>query len=171
MYSKTAQVVLVENAVPPQALCLTWKSPVDLGSMCLPQQHDLIVPQGRDADKVPRKEAGKIFKASPLLRPHPTSGPATSSLPPIAETEQPIVIEDDDAPMTGGSAGSAVEDPKATTGTATAKRCPLLKVPPSTRPRAVPTMAWDGRLPHDHSESGRHLLHHLRLPHWLQTHR
>ena len=27
MYPKTAQVVLVKNRVPPQALCLTWKSP------------------------------------------------------------------------------------------------------------------------------------------------
>ena len=36
MYSKTAQVVLVEDAVPPQALCLTRKSPQELGSMFLP---------------------------------------------------------------------------------------------------------------------------------------
>ena len=36
MYSKTAQVVLVENRVPPEALCLTWKSPAELGCMCLP---------------------------------------------------------------------------------------------------------------------------------------
>ena len=31
MYSKTAQVVLVEDRVPPEALCLTWRSPSDLG--------------------------------------------------------------------------------------------------------------------------------------------
>ena len=30
MYSKTAQVVLVEDRVPPEALCLTWRSPSDL---------------------------------------------------------------------------------------------------------------------------------------------
>ena len=103
-YSKTAQVVLVENHVPPQALCLTRRSPSDLGSYCLPRQEDLIKPRGRDADQVPLKEVGKIFKASPLLRPRPTSGLATSSLAPIAEVEQPIVIEDnDDAQMTGGA--------------------------------------------------------------------
>ena len=128
MCSKTAQVVLVETSVPPQPLCLARKSLVELGSMCLPHQHDLIVPQGRDADKGPRKEVGKIFNASPLLRPRPTSGPATSSLAPIAETEQPIVIEDeDDAQMTGGSVGSTTADLKATTRTVTAKRHPLLK--------------------------------------------
>ena len=76
MRSKTAQVVLIENSVPPR-----------------PQQHDLIVPRGRDADRVPHKEVGKIVKASPLLRPRPNSGPVPFSLPPIAETEQPIVIE------------------------------------------------------------------------------
>ena len=31
MYSKTAQIVLVEDRVPPEALCLTWKSPAELG--------------------------------------------------------------------------------------------------------------------------------------------
>ena len=74
MYSKTAQVVLVENCVPPQALCLTRKSPAELGTHCLPRQEDLIKPRGRDADQVPIKEVGKMFKASPLLRPRPTSG-------------------------------------------------------------------------------------------------
>ena len=33
MYSKTAQVVLVEDRVPPEALCLTWKSSPELGTM------------------------------------------------------------------------------------------------------------------------------------------
>ena len=95
------------------------------------------MPRGRDADKVPVKEVGKIFKASPLLRPSPTSGPATSSLALTAETEQPIVIEDDDdAEMTGGAAGSTNASPKAIIGVP-AKRRPPLKVPPSTRPRAV----------------------------------
>ena len=125
MFSKTAQVVLVESAVPPQALCLTRKSPVELGSMRLPQQQDLITPRGRDADRVPRKEVGKIFTASPLLRPRPTPGPATSLLKPIAETEQPIVIEDDDAPMTGGSTGSAVADPKGHYWDGSRKETPL----------------------------------------------
>ena len=54
----------------------------------------------------------KIFKASPLLHPRPTSGPATSSLATTAEIEQPIVIEaDEDTKMTGGSAGSADANP------------------------------------------------------------
>ena len=70
MFSKTAQVVLVENYVPPQALCLTRKSPSDLGSYCLPRQEDLIKPRGRDADSVPIKEVSKIFIES---RPRPCS--------------------------------------------------------------------------------------------------
>ena len=85
MYSKTAQVVLVEDRVPPEALCLTWKSPPELGTMCLPNQADLIKPRGQDADQVPIKKVGEIFKASPLLRPRPVCGPATSSLTTIAE--------------------------------------------------------------------------------------
>ena len=77
--------------------------------MCLSQQHDLILLRGRDADQVPLKSARKIFKASPLLRPRPTSGPAASSLPTIAETDQPIVInDDDDDQMAGGSTGSGL---------------------------------------------------------------
>ena len=63
MYSKTAQVVLVEDRVPPEVLCLIWKSPPELGSMCLPNQEDLIKPRGRDADQVPIKQVGEIFKA------------------------------------------------------------------------------------------------------------
>ena len=87
--------------------------------------------------KPPIKAMGKIFKASPLLRPRPTSGPATSSLATIAEIEQPIVIEDDeDTKMTGGSAGSADADPKGAPAVPV-KRHPALKVPPSTRPKAV----------------------------------
>ena len=141
MCSKTAQVVLVEDSVLLQALCLTRKSPQQLGSMCLPNQGDLILPRGRDADQVPLKSVGRIFKTSPLLRPRPTSGPAASSLPTIAETDQPSVInddDDDDAQMTGGSTGSgaASSEPKAI-GAVPAKRRPPLKVPPSTRPGAV----------------------------------
>ena len=124
--SKTAQVVLVEDSVPPQALCLTRKPPQELGSMCLHRQGDLILPRGRDADQVPLKSEGKILKASPLVRPRPTSGPAASLLPTIAETDPPIVIhddEDDDAQMTGGSTGSSLSgaassEPKTTTGAA-----------------------------------------------------
>ena len=143
MFSKTAPVVLVEDSVPPEALCPTRKSPQELGSMCLPQQRDLILPRGRDADRVPQKQVGKIFKASPLLRPRPTTGPAASSLPPFSEEDQPIVIvDDDDTQMTGGSTGSglsgaASSEPKPSTGPVPPKRRRLLKVPPSTRPRAV----------------------------------
>ena len=86
MCSKTAQVVLVENRALPQALCLTMNSPAELGCSCLPRQEDRTKPRGRDADQVPVKKAGEIFKASPLLRPPPVSGPATSSLATILET-------------------------------------------------------------------------------------
>ena len=107
MYSKTAQVVLIEDRVPPEALCLTWKAPPALGSMCLPSQEDLIQPRGRDAAQVPIKKVGEIFKASPLLRPRPVSGPATS-LATIAEFEQPTVIDDDeDTGKTEAASGSA----------------------------------------------------------------
>ena len=66
MYSKTAQIVLVEDRVPPEALCLTWKAPEELGNMCLPHQRDLIIPRGPDAPAVPIKKVGEIFKASPM---------------------------------------------------------------------------------------------------------
>ena len=75
MYSKTAQVVLVEDHVPPEALCLTWKSPPDWVLCASQTKADLIKPRGRDADQVPVKKVGEIFKASPLLRPRPVSGP------------------------------------------------------------------------------------------------
>ena len=125
--------------MPPEALCLTRKSPSDLGCMVLPRQEDLIKPRGRDAHLVPIKTVGEIFKASPLLRPRPVSGPATSSLATIAEGEPPIVIDDDDdddAKMTGDSAGSADVSQKAPPSLP-AKRRPMLKSPPSTRPKAV----------------------------------
>ena len=64
MYSKTAQIVLVEDRVPPEALCLTWREPADLGSMCLPKESDLIKPRGPDAPAVPIKRVGEIFNAS-----------------------------------------------------------------------------------------------------------
>ena len=73
MCSKTAQVVLVENRVPPQASCVSLKSPYDLGSLCLPSQAGLVLPRGRDADKVPKKIVGRIFKASPLVRLRPST--------------------------------------------------------------------------------------------------
>ena len=96
MCSKIAQVVLVEDRVPPEALCLTWRSPSDLGCMCLPSENDLIKPHGRDAAQVPVKRVGEIFKASPALRPRAVEEVATSSLAPIAEADRPIVIDDDD---------------------------------------------------------------------------
>ena len=137
MYSKTAQVVLVEDRVPPEALCLTWKSPPELGSMCLPNQEDLIKPRGRDADQVPVKKVGEIFKASPLLRPRPVSGPATSSLATIAEVEQPIVIDDDEDTITTGDASGSVDVSQKAPTPVPSKRRPTLKSSPSTRPKAV----------------------------------
>ena len=107
--------------------------------MCLPRQEDLIKPRGRDADQVPIKKVGAICKASPLLLPRPVSGPATSSLATIAEVEQPIVIDDDDdedAKITGDASGSADVSQKAPPPLP-AKRRPMLKSPPSTRPKAV----------------------------------
>ena len=50
MYSKTAQIVLVEDRVPPEALCLTWRE-------CLPKESDLIKPRGPDAPTVPHQES------------------------------------------------------------------------------------------------------------------
>ena len=111
--------------------------------MCLPQQQDLILPRGRDADQVPRKVVGKIFKASPMLRPRPTTKLPFATLPSIAESEQPIVIpDDDDTQMTGGSAGSGSSGAAGSTAKTTAevpptKRRPMLKPAPSSRPRAV----------------------------------
>ena len=129
MYSKTAQVVLVEDRVPPEALCLTWRAPSDLGTMCLPSQDDLIKPRGRDADQVPIKMVGRRFKASPLLRPRPTSGPATSSLATIAETEQPIVIEDDeDTGRTGAASGSTEVRAEASSSSCVAQEASYVEV-------------------------------------------
>ena len=84
--------MLVEDRVPPEALCLTWREPADLGSMCLPNENDLIKPRGPDAPAVPIKRVGEIFKASPMLRPRAVQEAATSSLATIAEADQPIVI-------------------------------------------------------------------------------
>ena len=137
MYSKTAEVVPVEDRVPPEALCLTWRSPSDLGSMCLPNQNDLIKPRGPDAAQVPIKKVGEIFKASPMLRPRPVSGAATSSLPPIAEGDQPTVIDDDeDTGRTGTASGSAVASQETPAPTRSKGR-PLLKSPPVTRPKVM----------------------------------
>ena len=137
MYSKTAQVVLVEDRVPPEALCLTWRAPSDLGTMCLPSQDDLIKPRGRDADQVPIKVVGGRFKASPLLRPRPSPGPATSSLATIAEIEQPIVIEDDEDTGRTGAASGSTEGSRKPPPPVLPKRRPMLKSPPTTRPKAV----------------------------------
>ena len=135
MYSKTAQIVLVEDRVPPEALCLTWREPADLGSMCLPKESDLILPRGPDAPAVPIKRVGEIFKASPMLRPRTMQGAATSSLATIAEADQPIVIEDDeDAPRTGASASSGTTSAPSTLQT---KRSSLLKAPPTARPKVL----------------------------------
>ena len=115
MYSKTAQIVLVEDRVPPEALCLTWREPADLGSMCLPKESDLIKPRGPDAPTVPIKRVGEIFKASPMLRPRPVQGEVICLLATIAETEQPIVIEDDeDTTRSGASASSGPASAAAT---------------------------------------------------------
>ena len=137
MYSKTAQVVLGEDRVPPEALCLTWREPADLGSMCLPNQCDLIKPRGPDAPAVPIKRVGEIFKALPTLRPRAVQEAATSSLATIAEADQPIVIEDDDdAQRTGASASSGTAT---TTAPATlqTKRSSMLKGPPIARPKVL----------------------------------
>ena len=137
MYSKTAQIVLVEDRVPPEALCLTWREPADLGSMCLPNESDLIKPRGPDAPAVPIKRIGEIFKASPMLRPRTVQEAATSSLAPIAEAEQPIVIDDDDeVPVTGASA-SSVAATTAAPATLQTKRSPTLKPPPTARPKVL----------------------------------
>ena len=80
---------------------------------------------------------GEIFKASPLLRPRPVSGPATFSLATTAEVEQPIVIDDDeDTKTTGDASGSADVSQKAPPPVQY-KRRPMLKSPPTTRPKAV----------------------------------
>ena len=138
MYSKTAQVVLVEDRVPPEALCLTWRSPSDLGCMCLPSEKDLIKPHGRDAAQVPVKKVGEIFKASPMLRPRAVPEAATSSLTTIAEVDQPIVIDDDDddAERTGISSSSAAVS-KETPAQVQTKRRPMLKSAPVTRPKVL----------------------------------
>ena len=137
MYSKTAQIVLVEDRVPPEALCLTWREPADLGSMCLPNGSDLIRPRGPDAPAVPIKRVGEIFKASPMLRPRTMQGAATSSLATIAEADQPIVIEDDDdAPRTGASTGSGAATTTAPT-TLQTKKSSMLKAPPTARPKVL----------------------------------
>ena len=138
MYSKTAQVVLVEDRVPPEALCLTWREPADLGSMCLPNESDLIKPRGPDAPAVPIKRVGEIFKASPMLRPRTMQGAATSSLATIAEADQPIVIEDDDddAPRTGASTSSGAATTTAPTTLQTEKSS-MLKAPPTARPKVL----------------------------------
>ena len=137
MYSKIAQVVLVEDRVPPEALCLTWRSPSDLGCMCLPSEKDLTKPHGCDAAQVSVKKVGEIFKASPLLRPRAVSEAATSSLATIAEVDQPIVIDDDDdAERTGVSSSSAAVS-KETPAQLQTKRRPMLKSAPVARPKVL----------------------------------
>ena len=137
MFSKRAQVVLVEDRVPPEALCLTWREPSDLGSMCLPNEKDLIKPRGPDAPSVPVKRVGEIFKASPMLRPRAVQEAATSSLATIAEADQPIVIEDDDDAETAGATASSAVTSKATPAATQTKRSSMLKAPPVTRPKVL----------------------------------
>ena len=137
MYSKTAQVVLVEDRVPPEALCLTWRSPSDLGCMCLPSERDLIKPHGRDAAQVPVKKVGEIFKASPALRPRAVQEAATSSLATIAEVDQPIVIDDDDDIGGTGTSTSSAAVSKETPAQLQTKRRPMLKSAPVTRPKVL----------------------------------
>ena len=135
MYSKTAQIVLVEDRVPPEALCLTWREPADLGSMCLPKESDLIRPRGPDAPAVPIKRVGEIFKASPMLRPRAMQREATTSLTPITEAEQPIVVDDDEEVTGTGASGSS--GPASATATLMTKRSSLLKAPPTARPKVL----------------------------------
>ena len=135
MCSKTAQVVLVEDRVPPEALCLTWRSPSDLGCMCLPSERDLIKLHGRDAAQVPVNRLGEIFKASPLLRPCAVPEAATSSLATIAEADQPIVIDDDDDIGGTGISTSSAAVSKETPAQLQTKRRPMLKSAPVTRPK------------------------------------
>ena len=135
MYSKTAQIVLVEDRVPPEALCLTWREPADLGSMCLPKESDLIRPCGPDAPAVPIKRVGEIFKASPMLRPRAMQREATTPLTPITEAEQPIVVDDDEEVTETGASGSS--GPASATATLLTKRSSLLKAPPTARPKVL----------------------------------
>ena len=137
MYSKTAQVVLIEDRVPPEALCLTWREPADLGCMCLPSATDLIRPRGPDAARVPVKKVGEIFKASPALRPRAVQETATSSLATIAEVDQPIVIDDDDDVGRTGASASSVAVSKETPAKLQTRRSPMLKAPPVTRPKVL----------------------------------
>ena len=137
MYSKTAQVVLVEDRVPPEALCLTWREPADLGFMCLPNESDLIKPRGPDAPSVPIKKIGRIYKASPMLRPRAVQEAATSSLATIAEADQPIVIEDDDDALRTGASASSVSATTTAPATLQTKRSSMLKAPPTARPKVL----------------------------------
>ena len=137
MYSKTAQVVLVEDRVPPEALCLTWREPADLGCMCLPNESDLIKPRGPDAPAVPIKKVGRIYKASPMLRPRAVQEVATSSLATIAEADQHIVIEDDDDAQRTSASASSVAATTSAPATLQTKRSSLLKAPPTARPKVL----------------------------------
>ena len=98
---------------------------------------------------------GNIFKALSLLCPRPTSGPATSSLQPVAEAEQPIVIDDDDddddddAPMRVhrirhcGPKGHHWDGNREETlaeGTTVTRPRAVLKSAPSAPPRAPPSV-------------------------------
>ena len=85
---------------------------------------------------MPVKKVGEIFKASPLLRPRPVSGPAASSLATIAEVG-PIVIDDDDDTKTTGAASGSAEVTQKAPPPVLYKRRPMLKSPPTTRPKAV----------------------------------
>ena len=140
-YSKTAQMVVAESRVPPQALHVSRKSPYDLGSLCLPSQADLVLSRGREADQASaqKKIIGRIFKASPLVRPRPQGCPLRALL--LLQRQQPIIIPDDDVrrcSLSGSaSSGSCAHAAEAATEAPPSKKRPMLKPAPSSRPRAV----------------------------------
>ena len=76
---------------------------------------------------MPIKKVGEIFKASPLLRPRPISGAATSSLTTIAETDQPILIDDDEDIGETGISSSSAGVSQETPAPPQSKRRPMLK--------------------------------------------
>ena len=79
--SKAAQVVLVEDKVLPEVLCVACRHPRTLSSLCLPPKHDLVKLQGSDAGRYSDKQVGKICKAPPAVR--PTSSASSLSLGPL----------------------------------------------------------------------------------------
>ena len=105
--------------------------------MCLPSERDLIKPHGRDAAQVPVKRVGEIYKASPALRPRAVEEVATPSLAPIAEVDQPIVIDDDDDVGRTGTSASSVAVSKEIPAQLQTKRRPPFKSAPVARPKVL----------------------------------